>query len=171
MSTNSCGTALALLTIALVGCDTYHHDQYKISRAANAGDRAKLKQALASVASASGFHDCSAISRAPHTVAFYCEMDVVPYSGAQLGAREVGDSIIVDLLHSLGSQTQAFNRAHELLAPALAGTFGARVSVVNPPEELRINRSNQTLQPTALSRCASMSILISVFSTAAQPRS
>src|ERR1700730_16699641 len=31
--------------------------------------------------------------------------------------------------------------------------------------------SNQSLQPTALWRCASMSILISVFSIAAQPRS
>jgi len=31
--------------------------------------------------------------------------------------------------------------------------------------------SNQSLQPTALWRCASMSILISVFSTVAQPRS
>jgi hypothetical protein len=31
--------------------------------------------------------------------------------------------------------------------------------------------SNQSLRPTALSRCASMSILISVFSTGAQPRS
>src|SRR5882724_6086514 len=33
------------------------------------------------------------------------------------------------------------------------------------------NRPNQSLQPTALWRCASMSILISVFSTVAQPRS
>jgi hypothetical protein len=32
-------------------------------------------------------------------------------------------------------------------------------------------RSNQSLQPTAPWRCASMSILISVFSTVAQPRS
>ncbi len=32
-------------------------------------------------------------------------------------------------------------------------------------------RSNQTLQPTALWRCASISILISVSSTGAQPRS
>jgi hypothetical protein len=102
-----------LLTLQLVGCDTYHHEQYKISWAANAGDRAKLKQTLASIASASGFHDCAAISRAPRTVAFYCEMDIIPYSGAQLGAREVGDSIFVDLLHSIGSQTRAFNRVHQ----------------------------------------------------------
>ena len=30
---------------------------------------------------------------------------------------------------------------------------------------------NQSLQPTALWRCASMSILISIFSTVVQPRS
>jgi hypothetical protein len=74
-------------------------------------------------------------------------MDVVPYSGAQLGAREVGDSIVVDLLHSLGSQTRAFNRAHKVLEPELAAAFGPRLSVVNPPEELHTNRSNQALQP------------------------
>ena len=133
----------------LVGCDTYHHEQYRISKAANTRDRAKLKETLASVASASGFRDCLRISRAPHTVAFYCDMDVVPYSGGQLGAREVGDAIVVDLLHSLGSQTRAFNRAHDLLEPSLAAAFGQRLSVVNPPQELQINRSNQTLQPTA----------------------
>jgi hypothetical protein len=153
MRVNSCRRLLVLLTLLLVSCDTYHHEQYKISRAANVGDRAKVKQTLASIASSSGFHDCSAISRAPHTVAFYCEMDVVPYSGAQLGAREVDDSVFVDLLHSLGSQTRAFNRAHKLLEPALVATFGERASTVNPPEELpptpRLNRSNQSLQPTA----------------------
>jgi len=76
-------------------------------------------------------------------------MDVIHYSGAQLGAREVGNSIVVDLLHSLGSQTRAFNRAHELLEPALAAAFSKRLSVVNPPEELHTNRSNQALPPTA----------------------
>jgi hypothetical protein len=140
---------LALLTLTLVGCDTYHHEQYRISRAANTRDRAKLKELLASIASTSGFHDCFRISRAPRTVAFYCDMDVVPYSGGQLGAREVGDSIVVDLLHSLGSQTRAFNRAHESLEPALIAAFGQRLSVVNPPKEFHINRSNQSLQPTA----------------------
>jgi hypothetical protein len=140
---------LALLTLTLVSCDTYHHEQYKVSRAANVDDRAKVKDLLVSIASSSGFHDCYPISRAPHTVAFYCEMDVIPYSGAQLGAREVEDSIVVDLLHSLGSQTRAFNRAHKLLEPALAAAFGQRLSVVNPPEELHTNRSNQALQPTA----------------------
>jgi len=157
MRVHSRRTFLALIASALVSCDTYHHEQYKVSRAANVGDRAKVKHLLASIASSSGFHDCYAISRAPRTLAFYCEMDVIPYSGAQLGAREVGNSIVVDLLHSLGSQTRAFNRAHELLEPALATTFGERVSVVNPPEELHINRSNQTMQPTAGRRTASPS--------------
>ena len=140
-------TFLALIASALVSCDTYHHEQYKVSRAANAGDRVKVKQLLASIASSSGFHDCYAVSRAAHTVAFYCEMDVIPYSGDQLGAREVDDYILVDLLHSLGSQTRAFNRAHRLLepAPALGATFGDRVSVVNPPEESHTGRSNQSM--------------------------
>jgi len=133
---------LFLAAIVLVGCDTYHHEQYKISKTANAGDRAKVKRTLAYIASASGFHDCAVISRAPRTLAFYCEMDVVPYSGAQLGAREVENSIVVDLLHSLGSQTRAFDRAHKLLEPELVAAFGQRLSVVNPPEELHTNRSN-----------------------------
>jgi hypothetical protein len=115
---------LALLTLTLVGCDTYHHEQYKVSSAANVGDRVEVKQLLASITSSSGFHDCNRISSASHTVAFYREMEVIPYSGAQLGAREVGDSIVVDLPHSLGSQTQAFNQAHKLLEPALAAGFG-----------------------------------------------
>jgi hypothetical protein len=132
----------------LTSCDTYHHEQYKIARAANVGDRAKVRELLASIATSSGLRDCYRISRAPHTVAFYCDMDVVPYSGAQLGAREAGGAIIVDLLHSLGSQTRAFNRAHKLLQPALAATFGERFSIVEPPEELHIT-SNQSLQPTA----------------------
>src|SRR5438477_7041774 len=140
---------LALFALTLASCDTYHHEQYNVSRAANVSDRAKIKHLLASIASSSGFHDCYPISRAPHTVAFYCEMDVIPYSGAQLGARELDDSIVVDLLHSLGSQTRAFNRAQKLLEPALAAAFGQRLSVVNPPAELQTNRSNQALQPTA----------------------
>jgi hypothetical protein len=137
---NSFRTLLLMTTVLLVGCDTYHHEQYKISRAANAGDRGKLKQTLASIASQSGFHDCSAISRAPHTVAFYCELDVIPYSGAQLGAREVDDSIIVDLLHSLGSQTRAYSRAHHLLEPALVAAFGERITTINPPREAPSSR-------------------------------
>ena len=40
------------------------------------------------------------------------------------------------------------------------------INSVPPP-----TASNKTLQPTALGRCASVSILITVFSTAAQPRS
>jgi hypothetical protein len=139
MRANSCRALLILLTLQLVGCDTYHHEQYKISWAANAGDRAKLKQTLASIASASGFHDCAAISRAPRTVAFYCEMDIIPYSGAQLGAREVGDSIFVDLLHSIGSQTRAFNRVHQLLEPTLVATFGLRVASVAPAGDTLAN--------------------------------
>ena len=39
------------------------------------------------------------------------------------------------------------------------------------PKTNESNSSNQSLQPTALWRCASMSILISVFSVGAQPRS
>jgi hypothetical protein len=143
---HACLTFLALL---LTSCDTYHHEQYKISRAANVGDRTKVKEVLASIASSSGLRDCYRISRAPHTVALYCDMDVVPYSGAQLGAREAGSVIVIDLLHSLGSQTRAFNRAHKLLEPALSAKFGERLSVVDPPEELHINTSNQSLQPTA----------------------
>jgi|SRR5438477_7086709 len=96
---------LALFALTLASCDTYHHEQYNVSRAANVSDRAKIKHLLASIASSSGFHDCYPISRASHTVVFYCEMDVIPYSGAQLGARELDDSIVVDLLHSLVADT------------------------------------------------------------------
>ena len=130
---------LFVAAILLVGCDTYHHEQYRIDRAANASDRAKIKQTLASIASASGFHDCVHISRAPHTVAFCCELDVVPYSGAQLGAREVGGSVVVDLLHSLGAQTRAFNHAHQMLEPTLIGTFGQRVQSIVPPADQLAN--------------------------------
>ena len=38
-------------------------------------------------------------------------------------------------------------------------------------ERLRIKSSNQALQPTALWRCASMSILTNIFSVGAKPRS
>jgi hypothetical protein len=126
---------LLIAALLLVGCDTYHHEQYMIRHAANAGDRAKVSQTLRPVASASGLHDCAAISHAQHTIALYCELDVVPYSGAQMGARQKGDSIVVDLLHSLGSQTRAYGRAHQLLAPALIAVFGERVTPVNPPQE------------------------------------
>lgn len=136
MAVDSVRMLLLTAAVLLVGRDTYHHEQYKISRAANAGDCGKLKQTLASIASQSGFHDCSAISRAPHTVAFYCELDVVPYSGAQLGARQVDDSIVVDLLHSLGSQTRAYNRAHQVLEPALIAAFDGRVTTVTTPQEV-----------------------------------
>jgi len=149
MRVSPCYACLTLLALVLTSCDTYHHEQYKIARAANLGDRTKVRDLLASIASSSGLRDCYRISRAPHTLALYCDMDVIPYSGAQLGAREAGAIIIVDLLHSLGSQTRAFNRAHKLLQPELAATFGERLSVVDPPEELHINTSNQSLQPTA----------------------
>jgi hypothetical protein len=141
-----------MAALLLVGCDTYHHEQYKIRRAASAGDRAKLKHVLGSVASTSGLHDCNAISRAQHTVALYCELDVIPYSGAQLGARKIDDFVVVDLLHSLGSQTRAYDRAHQLLEPALVAAFGERVATVNPLQEVaptQPTRSNPAMQRTA----------------------
>ena len=48
---------------------------------------------------------------------------------------------------------------------------GRKLGIQKAQSIVMTNRSNQPLQPTALWRCASMSILISLFSVGAQPRS
>jgi hypothetical protein len=58
----------------------------------------------------------------------------------------------------------------ELVAAIHRIPFGLSPSSSRKSVRLEQKPSNQPLQPTALWRCASMSILISVVSTVAQPR-
>ena len=55
------------------------------------------------------------------------------------------------------------------IVSALLGRRAKQPAGVQAP--MRVKTPNQSLQPTALWRCASMSILITVFSTVAKPRS
>src|SRR5438270_13957307 len=57
-------------------------------------------------------------------------------------------------------------RIHRIYFPSRPWSLLGPESVSNSHQP-----SNQSLQPTVLWRCASMSMLISVFSTVAQPRS
>jgi hypothetical protein len=120
--------ALVGIAFLLTACDTLNIQQYRISGSAH-GDTVKVKQVLRSIASETGLVDRTSTSRAPHTIVFYTQPHVQHFQ-VDLGARMLGDDIIVDLNGGFGPARPEFNRTLRLLTPALSSGFGSRLTVM-----------------------------------------
>jgi hypothetical protein len=119
---------LVCFAVLLTACDTLNIQQYRIAHGTHR-DTAKVKQALHSVASQTGLVDRTSTSRAAHTIVFYTQPDVQHFR-VDLGARTLGDDIVVDLNGGFGPARPEFKQALGLLTPALSNGFGSRLTVM-----------------------------------------
>jgi hypothetical protein len=122
--------ALVFVALLLSACDTVNIQQYRIAGAARR-DTANVKNVLHSVANQTGLVDRTSVSRAPHTLVFYTQ-PAVQHFRVDLGARTLGDDIIVDLNGGFGPARPEFKQALHFLTPALSSEFGSRLTVMPP---------------------------------------
>jgi hypothetical protein len=122
--------ALVLIALFLSACDTLNIQQYRVTGGARGGTP-KVKRVLHGVASQTGLVDRTSTSRAPRTLVFYTQPDVQHFR-VDLGARMLGDDIIVDLNGGFGHARPEFKQAEHLLTPALSSEFGSRLTVMPP---------------------------------------
>lgn len=120
--------AIVLVAVLLSACDALNIQQYRISTAAS-GDTAKVRRVLQSVATDTKLVDRTSTSRAAHTLVFYTQDDVDHFQ-VDLGARRLGEDIIVDLNGGFGPARPEFKQALHLLTPALSSEFGSRLTVM-----------------------------------------
>ena len=129
MNTHRLPLALVLLVAVLAtSCDSLHYTQYVVAKA-SASDRATIKRAVEASATAAGLADKTETSKVPDTIAFYLEP--VPHFPMSLGARMVGDSVVVDLgcFHPGVAKPRAFQSAESSLTTTLTREFGVRLSI------------------------------------------
>ncbi|MGC2626200.1 MAG: hypothetical protein WA269_05120 [Candidatus Udaeobacter sp.] len=120
--------ALVLIAMFLSACDTLNIQQYRVAGGAHR-DVAKVKRVLHDVANQTGLVDRTSTSRAPRTVVFYTQPDVQHFR-VDLGARILGDDVVVDLNGGFGPARPEFKQAAHLLTPALSGELGSRLTVM-----------------------------------------
>jgi hypothetical protein len=125
----------ALLLFAAVagitGCDTLNYAQYQIARAgANPVDRAHVVAAVNSAASRAALSDATSRSHVPDTLVYFEEP--VGHFPTTLGARVVGDSIVVDLVcfHPGPGESKPFSAAKVSLSDSLRVEFGGRLTML-----------------------------------------
>jgi hypothetical protein len=130
---------IMLVAMITAGCDTLNHTQFQIAPAhdpnivsaeVSDADRAEVKQILLSLADELGLQDLSHYQTSPATIAYLREP--VRDFPMKLGARAVGDTIVVELIHfHPGSgETASYTTAKVLLLSKLKAAFGDRVKVV-----------------------------------------
>lgn len=119
---------MALSSVLLIaGCDTVNLQQYRVPTATQA-DATSIKRVLWSVATQTALEDRTASSKVPHTIVFYTQPEVQNFR-VDLGARNIGDDIIVDLNAGFGPMPVEFKKARALLTPALSNEFGPRLII------------------------------------------
>ena len=119
-----------VLWVALVcaGCDALHYTQYVVANA-SASDRATIKRVVDTSASEAGFADKTETSKVPDTIVFY--LQPVPDYPVTLGARIVGESVVVDLscFHPGVAKPPAFKSLESSLTETLTVEFRERLSM------------------------------------------
>ena len=121
-----------LLGVFLAGCDTVMMSQYRVvSVATDRGEKQELLEALARVAVRVGLEDRTQTSSVKETLVYYAEPNVEHFR-VDLGARVVGDSIVVDLLGGFGPKTRTFEKAQQVLREEMDRSFPGRYDVPVP---------------------------------------
>jgi hypothetical protein len=116
-----------ILALLAAGCDTVNLQQYRLADATQT-DASDVKRVLGVVAAQTGLEDRTTSSMVPHTLVFYKEPDVQHFA-VNLGARRVGEDIIVDLIAGFGPMRNEFRKTRALLTPALSNEFGPRLII------------------------------------------
>ena len=132
-------TLLLLVALFLAGCDSVNVEQYRVARASRERP-AKVKHALASVASQLSLEDRTATSRAADTLVFYIEPHVEHFA-VELGARGSNGDLLIDLSAGFGPTPPKYREAERLLAAGLSEEFGTRAARVEHPDT--IGHANQ----------------------------
>ncbi|MGH8095637.1 MAG: hypothetical protein ACREIF_19585 [Chthoniobacterales bacterium] len=125
---------VVVAAVLLGSCDTMNVQQYRIAPA-NGSDRAKVKRVLHSIASELALADHTSSSHAPNTLVFYMQPDVQHFA-VELGAREVGSDIVIDLSAGFGPRSPEYVRAEQLLGAGLAREFDSRARHVEHPDTM-----------------------------------
>jgi len=117
-----------IVAVLAAGCDSLHYTQYVVAKA-SPSDRATIKRAVESSATAAGLIDKTDTSKIPDTIAFYLEP--VPHFPVSLGARMVEDSAVVDLgcFHPGVAKPPAFRAAESSLPTTLTREFPPRIAM------------------------------------------
>ena len=80
-----------------------------------------------------------------YTLVFYSQPEVKNFQ-VQLGARMVGDSIVVDLTGGFGPRTASFKEAEKELLEEMNRSFAGKYEIPSPYVQIR--EPNQSSQPT-----------------------
>ncbi|HTB81450.1 MAG TPA: hypothetical protein VK717_11245 [Opitutaceae bacterium] len=106
--------------------------QYRIfSIATIQEERTKLMDALANVASQAALEEVTHISQVQNTLVLYSQPKVAQ-SKVDLGARVVGDDVIVDLIGGYGPETPSFKQAKSALLKELKRSFPGQYDQPSP---------------------------------------
>jgi hypothetical protein len=123
---------VTFLGVFFAGCDTVMISQYRVvSVATDKGEKQKLLETLARVAVRVGLENRTQASRVRETLVYYAEPNVEHFR-VDLGARVVGDSIIVDLTGGFGPKTRTFEKAQQVLREEMDRSFPGRYDVPVP---------------------------------------
>ena len=119
---------VVLVALVCAGCDSLHHTQYVVADA-SASDKATIKSVVETSASEAGFADKTETSKVPDTIVFY--LQPVPHFPVSLGARRVGEFVVVDLscFHPGVAKPPAFKSLESSLTETLALEFGERLTM------------------------------------------
>lgn len=93
--------------------------------------RAKLTDSLQAVASEVGLEEVTHISQVENTLVLYSQPKVAQ-SKVDLGARVVGDDVIVDLIGGYGPETPGFKQAKSALLKELKQSFPGQFDQPSP---------------------------------------
>ena len=107
-----------------VSMESRHKAQVHIENAANAEDKERVKQILGAAAERFAMLDTTVTSRVPDTICGYSES----FKGGFIGARVVGDIIIVDLSISK-NESPRYPEVELFVISELRQVFGTRSCV------------------------------------------
>lgn len=106
--------------------------QYRIFSIATIQEqKAKLTDSLQVVASEAGLEEVTHISQVEDTLVLYSQPKVAQ-SKVDLGARVVGDDVIVDLIGGYGPETPSFKQAKSALLKELKRSFPGQFDQPSP---------------------------------------
>jgi len=122
--------------------------QYRVVSVSAKGEKLKVLGMLARVASRCGLKDVTSTSTVKDTLILYSQPDVEHFR-VDLGARAIGDSVVIDLVGGFGPRTRSFTEAQRILREELEHEFPGHFAIPSPP--IPIQKPNQSPEPTAMS--------------------
>jgi len=130
--------AAAFVLLSTLGaCDTFESAQFQVHRPpTDATARFQVASALAIAAASAGLVDQTTTSTVGDTVAYFLEP--VDHFPTMLGARGIGESIVIDLscFHPGWQASKPFAAARDSLLQSLPTAFGSDWQLVTKREDM-----------------------------------